>query len=425
MPSIISAGTTTGTALSLTSDTSGELQIQTNNGSTTAMTLTTTGNVGVGTTTPGAILNTSIASGANTTHFLMSETGTTSNSEILIKANNSTQNWSMGAIGFLREGGADNFALRFFTGSGPTNTERMRITSGGGVGINTSSPVAFLTVDANQAFNSEVGNLMLRNSADTTKRMYLGYDNSLNAGYIQAQQSGVNWQPLLLNPNAGNVGIGISSPTALLHVNGAARATSMSLNGVAIGDYSLYSGMVTRVSNGGGIGINSANSTDNAYIYFGSGTSSGEQQSAAIGRIGGDVLGFFTGAVQRMQIDASGNFRINAGYGSLGIAYGVRAWVNYNGTGASIRGSGNVSSVVNNGTGDNSINFATAMPDINFSWAITQQLNGTGNNDTGASSTARNLGTGSWGTGYVRILTMSNTNDSQENPLVLCVQIFR
>jgi hypothetical protein len=52
MPSIISAGTTTGTALSLTSDTSGELQIRTNNGSTTAMTLTTAGGVGIGTTTP-------------------------------------------------------------------------------------------------------------------------------------------------------------------------------------------------------------------------------------------------------------------------------------------------------------------------------------------------------------------------------------
>jgi hypothetical protein len=53
MPSVILAGTTTGTALSLTSDTSGELQIRTNNGATTAMTLTTGGNVGIGSTSPG------------------------------------------------------------------------------------------------------------------------------------------------------------------------------------------------------------------------------------------------------------------------------------------------------------------------------------------------------------------------------------
>ena len=57
MPSVISAGTTTGTALSLTSDTSGELQIRTNNGSTTAMTLTTGGNVGIGTVSPATRLD--------------------------------------------------------------------------------------------------------------------------------------------------------------------------------------------------------------------------------------------------------------------------------------------------------------------------------------------------------------------------------
>jgi hypothetical protein len=51
MPSIISAGTTTGTALSLTSDTSGELQIQTNNGATTAMTIASSGKALIGTTT--------------------------------------------------------------------------------------------------------------------------------------------------------------------------------------------------------------------------------------------------------------------------------------------------------------------------------------------------------------------------------------
>jgi hypothetical protein len=91
------------------------------------------GNLGIGTTSPAAKLNTSIASGTNITHLLLTETGTTSNSEILIRANNSTQNWNMGAIGFLREGGSDNFALRFFTGSGPTNTERMRVDSAGRV----------------------------------------------------------------------------------------------------------------------------------------------------------------------------------------------------------------------------------------------------------------------------------------------------
>jgi hypothetical protein len=52
MASIISAGTTSGTALNMAGDTSGELQIATN-GSTTAVTIDTSQNVGIGTTATG------------------------------------------------------------------------------------------------------------------------------------------------------------------------------------------------------------------------------------------------------------------------------------------------------------------------------------------------------------------------------------
>lgn len=75
---------------------------------------------------------------------------------------------------------------------------------------------------------------------------------------------------------------------------------------------------------------------------------------------------------QRLGIDTSGNLQFNSGYGSVAIAYGCRAWVNFNGTGSiganqTIRGAGNVSSVYKNGTGDYTINFANAMPDANYS----------------------------------------------------------
>lgn len=47
--------------------------------------------------------------------------------------------------------------------------------------------------------------------------------------------------------------------------------------------------------------------------------------------------------------------------------YGVRAWVNFNGTGTvAIRASGNVSSITDNGIGDYTVNFTTAMPDANY-----------------------------------------------------------
>jgi hypothetical protein len=63
----------------------------------------------------------------------------------------------------------------------------------------------------------------------------------------------------------------------------------------------------------------------------------------------------------------SGNLSFNSGYGSSAVAYGCRAWVNFNGSGTvAIRGSGNVTSITDNGTGDFTINFTTAMPDANY-----------------------------------------------------------
>ena len=57
----------------------------------------------------------------------------------------------------------------------------------------------------------------------------------------------------------------------------------------------------------------------------------------------------------------------NSGYGSSAVAYGCRAWVNFNGTGTvAIRASGNVSSITDNGTGDYTVNFTTALADANY-----------------------------------------------------------
>jgi hypothetical protein len=62
MASIISAGTTSGTALNMAGDTSGVLQLATN-GSTTALTIDTSQNVGIGITSPSANLHISKAGG--------------------------------------------------------------------------------------------------------------------------------------------------------------------------------------------------------------------------------------------------------------------------------------------------------------------------------------------------------------------------
>ena len=115
MPSIINATTTNGVAVS--GDNSGELQLATNNG-TTAVTITTSQNVGVGTNSPtvygsyrtlevrsagGGLLQ--LGTGASTAAYLFQD-GT----------NSGFNNISNGVMTF-----------------GTNNTERMRITAGGGL----------------------------------------------------------------------------------------------------------------------------------------------------------------------------------------------------------------------------------------------------------------------------------------------------
>jgi hypothetical protein len=80
-----------------------------------------------------------------------------------------------------------------------------------------------------------------------------------------------------------------------------------------------------------------------------------------------DQIDFKTGGTDRASIDSSGNLKFNSGFGSVGTAYGVRAWVNFNGTGTiAIRGSANVSSLTDNGTGNHTVTFTTAMSDANY-----------------------------------------------------------
>ena len=74
-----------------------------------------------------------------------------------------------------------------------------------------------------------------------------------------------------------------------------------------------------------------------------------------------------TTLTEQMRITSSGNLLFNSGYGSVATAYGVRAWVNFNGTGTvSIYDSGNVSSITDLGSGKYTVNFSTAMTDLNY-----------------------------------------------------------
>jgi hypothetical protein len=69
------------------------------------------------------------------------------------------------------------------------------------------------------------------------------------------------------------------------------------------------------------------------------------------------------------RIESGGNLQFNSGYGSVATAYGVRAWINFDGTAATIgtgRGSANMDAVTDNATADYTVNFTNDMPDANY-----------------------------------------------------------
>jgi len=84
MASIISAGTTSGTALNMAGDTSGVLQLATN-GSTTAVTVDASQNVGIGTTSPGSKLEISSSATSAAAGFTSTNTNSAGYSTLQLK----------------------------------------------------------------------------------------------------------------------------------------------------------------------------------------------------------------------------------------------------------------------------------------------------------------------------------------------------
>jgi len=138
---------------------------------------------------------------------------------------------------------------------------------------------------------------------------------------------------------------------------------------------------------------------------------------------GADRIGFAEGGVQVGEFDASSNFLFNSGYGSVAIAYGCRAWVNFNGTGTvAIRASGNVTAITDNGTGDYTVNFTNALVDANYAVLGTSGQSAAVNN---MNCVGRNLDNSVQTTTAVRLYNLvTNTSGAVDNPNIF-VGIFR
>ena len=177
MSSIIRATTTSG--LQVAPDNSGSLQLQTN-GTTTAVTIDTSQNVGIGTTSPTALLTIGASSG--TPGYNINYTGSPAATIAGQTANTST--------GELRNFAYTNYFPTFYS----NNAERMRIDSNGRIQINDTTPVsgftAKLTITSPTASES---NITLKDSGTTyaTGTQYISFVNSSNASSGSIQHTAV------------------------------------------------------------------------------------------------------------------------------------------------------------------------------------------------------------------------------------------
>lgn len=87
------------------------------------------------------------------------------------------------------------------------------------VGIGTNDPTTKLEIFGSSQVGYEIGTLKLK-SASVNQFLYMGYDDNFSAGYLQSVKPGTGQQNILLAPNGGNIGIGLTNPDKTLTVAG-------------------------------------------------------------------------------------------------------------------------------------------------------------------------------------------------------------
>ena len=190
------------------------------------------GNVGIGTTAPANLLQvnspeTTSASDAYINvfsgHQASGGSDTTGEAGVLFRHYTGTQYFKAGGVVSGREGNysttslADSY-LRFETAANNVNTERMRITSAGDVTIQTSGA-------------DDIKNLTINSSNGSSQVAGFIIQNDGNNGYVHFKAGSGGGTPttkLTIGnaANSGNVGIGTTTPTQKLEVNGIIKSIS-------------------------------------------------------------------------------------------------------------------------------------------------------------------------------------------------------
>ena len=316
---------------------------------TERMRIDTSGNVGIGTTSPDYKL-TAATNGASTFNYVASVNTTAVGAYgagFLARAGSGFSYFYMRGDGIAYLENATANPLGFATNS----TERVRIDASGNVGIGTTAPATKFVVSNSGAagieFDPATGIIQTYNRATTA------YTDLVTSGLQQRFFSGSSPAERMRIDASGNVGIGTSSPAAKLQVvgnmqvvgtSGVASTTLISaISGLSNGyeivqsaanalTYNWRKGdntVAMTLDSAGNLGIGTSSPAYkldvsatgnisgrvktsgalNAFYMEDAGTTAG---ALYIGSVGNDWR-VVTGSNERMRIDASGNVQVGTG----------------------------------------------------------------------------------------------------------------
>ncbi len=209
--------------------TTGDIRFYTGGLTTTneRMRINSSGNVGINTTSPTALLHLNGGNTGGNAAFIVNQTGNSANDIFTASASGTTQMYLTNGGSIYARSFYDLDQPAYFLDPAATGTS---FTTLGSVGIGTASPQDKLHVaadiNANFPTADDRGQIRITGTTNTNLELQLGFDTTDEYGYIRANKIGVSTRALSLQPDGGSIGIGTTSPTTTLDITGSASISA-------------------------------------------------------------------------------------------------------------------------------------------------------------------------------------------------------